>query len=468
MRMRLPLTVVLCVAVVLSFAVPAVAQGPTVEGDLSAQAYWGQTAGGQPWQRGRIAADDVNDFGGFPSIAVNPANGDTWAAYWDDSSDDLMVAHYVASGGNCGTGGTWSCTRVDAGGIVGGYTSIAIDPVTGEPGVTYHDFTNQQLKYAHVACGVFCIWLTQVVDAADSDDGIYTSLTYGSDGRAHIAYGADFLGVTPVKYAHEVDSGGNCGLDAVAGKWQCDYIRLSGDETDVSIALDAANEPRIAYRDNSGGDLYYAYRVGAGGNCGPSGNTWQCIAVDTGGANDVGGQASLRYVNGVAHLAYFDRTAGALKYATWLGGGTGNCGPANDWKCQVIDDGLGTSSRVSLAIEHSGTTDFPVIAYYDSVDGLPPHGVLKVARRVLFGNCGDSAAWFGHIWQCDVLDNGFSTPEGLGYAAPHDVGLGLSVATSSAGLATIAYYDADGGDLLVAYQRFAGYLPLQLNELPHP
>ncbi len=56
MRSRLPLTVLLCIALVATFAVPAAADGPVGEGDLAAQAFWATRSGPQPWQRGRIAA----------------------------------------------------------------------------------------------------------------------------------------------------------------------------------------------------------------------------------------------------------------------------------------------------------------------------------------------------------------------------------------------------------------------------
>ncbi|MHB0878512.1 MAG: hypothetical protein ACYC5O_20945 [Anaerolineae bacterium] len=475
MRARLPLTVLLCAALILTFATPAVADGPVAEEGISAQALWWARSGGQPWQRGLVASDDTNDFGAFPSIAVDPADGDTWVAFFDDTNDDLVLAHRVPTGGNCGSGNSWYCyTALDTAGIVGLYPSIAIDPTTGNPGVAYYDLTNQQLKYTRIACGVVCLWLTVVVDTTDISDGTFTSLTFDSTGQAHIAYGAEFEFLSnsfyPVKYAHEVDSGGNCGAGPVVGLWQCDYIELAGDEPYASIDLNSAGKPRIAYYSRTGADLKYAYWVGAGGNCGPSNTTWQCITIDS--ANDVGRFASLSYASGDAQIAYYDHTAGTLKYALWHGGGSGDCGPANDWSCDVIDDvGIDDPVPLSLAVEGDGSTSYPyepVIAYYDTSGSVPPHGVLKVARPALLGNCGPTAWILGHVWQCDELDDGFTSVGGVPYIAPHDVGMGVAVATNRTGLATIAYYDRDARDLLFVYQRYTDFLPLQLQSLPQP
>ena len=42
----------------------------------------------------------------------------------------------------------------------------------------------------------------------------------------------------------------------------------------------------------------------------------------------------------------------------------------------------------------------------------------------------------------------------------HNVGMFLDLAISAADLATIAYFDAPAGNLMVAYQRVPTYLPL--------
>ncbi len=68
------------------------------------------------------------------------------------------------------------------------------------------------------------------------------------------------------------------------------------------------------------------------------------------------------------------------------------------------------------------------------------NGILKIARPKPGGNCGPVI--MVHTWQCDVVDNG------LRGAVYKTVGQFASLVINSAGLATIAYYNASDGDLL--------------------
>jgi hypothetical protein len=264
-----------------------------------------------------------------------------------------------------------------------------------------------------------------------------------------------------VGYAHSVSSGGNCGVGPAASKWQCDIIETgTGLGQYTSLDLNDSNQPRIAYYDSNNLDLRYEVWLGTGtGNCGPS-NNWWCGRVNF--AGDFGRFASMQVnqTTNNAYIAYYDATLGKLKYAHWIGGG-GNCGDTFlgnvVWQCETIDDmGTGlTQAGISLAVDAGG---YPNIVYQDASDPMGP-AVLKIARpsNVVgqpIGNCGPSGGLF-LTWQCDVLDVGGSEVDEANYA---------SLTFNSAGLATVAYYETDNyystGYLKVLQQVLQLSLPL--------
>jgi hypothetical protein len=234
--------------------------------------------------------------------------------------------------------------------------------------------------------------------------------------------------------------------------WKCDTIQAGeGVGQYASLALDGAGNRHIAYYDGGNGDLWYARSSSSFYNCGPGGNTWFCYQVST--ANDVGQYASLYVDNGKHfHIAYYDATTDALKYAVDVGG-NGNCGVYGSAQCDTIDSmpqgyhPLG----VSIAEDAAG---YPIIAYQSE------YGSLNVARPAtaldLFnGNCGPAPIF--NTWYCGTINR-----YPLFVPARHSDF--VSVALSSSGLATIAYYgfitSSSGGNLMVAYQQFQDFLPL--------
>ena len=258
-------------------------------------------------------------------------------------------------------------------------------------------------------------------------------------------------------------TGGNCGPSS---DWQCEAVDSgSGIGSYTAIALNSDDEPRISYYDGGNGNLKYAYTT-TSGSCGTTGN-WGCYAIDT--TDDVGRWSSLAIDgDGNAHIAYYDATNGSLKYAHWVLT-DGNCGPVfpiigQAWSCVAIDDvGISTDPMdISLALTSTGS---PRIAYHDINDiGTFPvltTESLKLARKhLLGGNCGPGTGLFRQ-WTCETLDSGLR-----GQVVPipilvyNNVGSYSALAINSADLFTVAYYDADYGDLLVIQEWMQTYLPL--------
>jgi hypothetical protein len=95
-----------------------------------------------------------------------------------------------------------------------------------------------------------------------------------------------------------------------------DQAKLFRSMGDRHLALDAAGHPHVAYGDDN---LFYAWYDGA---------AWHYETVHV--AEDVGEHAALRLdAQGRAHIAYYDRWMGQLRYAF-------RAGP-DDWQLQIVD-----------------------------------------------------------------------------------------------------------------------------------
>jgi hypothetical protein len=251
------------------------------------------------WQAPTV--DATGSVGLYTSLAVD-ASGRLHVSYYDGTNADLKYATCAAE---CALTANWQAATVDAAGNVGFYTSLAVD-AGGRLHVSYYDGTNGELKYATcaAACELAANWQTVTVDA-DGLAGFFTSLAVDASGRLHVSYYDDFYG--NLKYA-------TCaaGCDDAAN-WRT--ATVDADAASVghytSLAVDASGRLHVSYYDFSNGDLKYAT---CAADCEAIAN-WETATVDAAGS--VGSYTSLAVdAGGRLHVSYYDGTNADLKYAT--------------------------------------------------------------------------------------------------------------------------------------------------------
>lgn len=446
MKLRLAALAALALLCTVSLLLAA---APAPAGRVSAAAASFNSAFRAPWSVTTV--DSTGDVGRFASLALNPSTGAPNIVYIKATNQRIEDAHYTPGAGNCVPNADWTCNdRLFIN--QGSFLSLAFGPL-GSCAYVYQttdmtsNFFNNEFDCFGGSGSASGSLLNKVQTGAT---GLYNSLKFDGFGTPHLAF-QTVSATGYLQYAAPVNNSSNCDF------WRCDVID-SGPAVGAgaSIGLNFAGAPRIAYR-GGGGHLKYAHYISpTAGNCGPA-NTWQCDLIDAGAvvSQSIALNEPTCFLCGAGaatRIAYVDTNTGNLKYAVFKGSG-GNCGPAGSWQCDVIDS-VGSQPAPGVSLDVS--SDTPFIAYYDTNDyPQSPHGVLKIARPVtalgaLSGNCGPNNVF--DTWQCDVLDDG-------GFFG-NNVGQFPSLAINTAGLATIAYYDASDGKLKVAYQRLQTFLPL--------
>ena len=176
---------------------------------------------------------------------VNAGIDVEWSSIAIDSSDDIHIATYDATGDDMyystGTPGAWSnANLVDISSSGGMTLDIAISPVTDEPGISYFNSHNDDLEYK-VYDG--SSWSTTVVHSTGSV-GRYNSLAYDSQGSAHISYERNQA--DDLWYATDAT-----GTWVTKGIYQSVTSRTG---LDSAIAIDLNDDIHIIHRnvDNSG------------------------------------------------------------------------------------------------------------------------------------------------------------------------------------------------------------------------
>ena len=146
--------------------------------------------------------DYVIDKGVFPSTTgLNPSmtiqeSGVSLISYQTSDPggvDELRLAYYVHSGGNCGYGSTpgrWQCITIHAGPDVGQHSSIVSDS-DSRVHIAYYDAANADLWYATNTSGANCgpgnSWTCYQVSTLN-DVGRYASMYVDGASSFHIAY----------------------------------------------------------------------------------------------------------------------------------------------------------------------------------------------------------------------------------------------------------------------------------------
>ena len=115
-----------------------------------------------------VSVDTTGVVGAYTSIAID-SNDALHISYYDDTYDDLK---YATCSSGCTTASNWDKVSVDTTGIVGRFTSIAIDS-NDDVHISYTDSTNANLKYA--TCSSGCTFASHWNDVSVDTCLLYTS-----------------------------------------------------------------------------------------------------------------------------------------------------------------------------------------------------------------------------------------------------------------------------------------------------
>ncbi len=265
-------------------------------------------------------------------------------AYSEDFEYDLKYA--------CWTGSEWEIHTVDSEGDVGSRPSIALDS-QDFPHITYYeyiDYYTGALKYAKWNGSE---WEIQIVGSA-AGIGEQSSIALDSQDHPHIS----FYGDSNLKYA--------CWTGIEWEIQTVDSEEFAGPHN--FLVLDGDDYPHISYYVGGyTGDLKYACWTGSEWNIQTIDYYWfvgmfNCIALDS-------------EENPHISYAYDDYPFQHLRYAQWTGG---------NWDIQTVDDNGHVGDENSLSID---SQDYPHISYYDDTNGD-----LKYAH------------WTGSEWDIQVVD----------------------------------------------------------------
>ncbi len=277
----------------------------------------------------------------------------------------------------------WTRNRVDGSidWMQGTYVSLAHDPITGKAFISYYDITNQDLRLAYQVavgsgnCGVANDWVCETVDSA-GDVGKYSSIDVTfiqaeppliSSLRIGISYFDDTNDA--LKHAEATFT--------TFPTWTISMIEDSSGAATYgeysSIKFSSDHKPHIAYHYSlnltpSFGAVKYASLVGDGtGNCG-NGNNWICEVVDgMSNQSDYGTHVSLDLdYRDSAHIAYYQPVEGDLYYAFPTNEVSDSCLNEN-WWCTRIDEVGDVGKYVSIHAPDS-ETDFRRFAYFDATE----------------------------------------------------------------------------------------------------
>lgn len=384
------------------------------------------------WQMDVI--DSIGDVGYTPSLALEPGTEKPHISYYDNTEGDLKLAFPVSSGGDCGPGNTWSCNSLNFQNTTnfGLYSSLDFNSL-GEWGIAYENVDDGANEFRGVAAPGEEVFFEPIEEPAL----IFTvnnSMQFAANDVSQVSYGLIDINEAKgfVKYAHYVGQFGNCGY----GLWQCDpIVQTTYAGFVIYNSLTISGFPFIFYR-NINQHLSMAVST-ASGNCGPV-NDWECLEIDPTIAVNGGISSYSTYPeDGFFGVAYIGNDN--LRYAFLLSAGQGNCGSGFwEFQCDTIDSVGAAPTNQLMGASLGEWNGQPIIAYTDNND--QGNTILKIAYPTSIGNCGPSGGLF-FTWQCEVVDDGGGT---------NDVGFYPSLKVDSDGRIHLAYYDLTTGNLKYA------------------
>jgi len=303
--------------------------------------------------------------GRYTSIDVDSSNAAHISYYHSASGGILKYAQYVGGGTGSGCASSdWTCTTIAAAGGIAASTSIALD-FSDNPQISFYDSANGHLYYAKFVgggSGSGCTssdWSCTNVDSTGAV-GFNNAIALDSSNNPQISYW-DASPNFDLKHAKYV--GGASGTGCASADWTCTIVDTS-DGRRNSIALDSSNNAHISYQDGFNSDLKYATYVGGGSGTGCASPDWSCITIDSSG--NVGADTSIAIdSSNNPHISYNDSTNSDLKYAEYVGGGGGSGCASSDWTCSTVESTDNVGTHTSLALD---TSDNPYISYYDSTN----------------------------------------------------------------------------------------------------
>ena len=356
-----------------------------------------------PMDNTTSTVDSVGIVGSHTSITLG-ADGLPVVSYHDYTNGDLKVAK--CNDPAC-SGGDETLSTVDSGLGAHTYTSITLG-ADGLPVLSYFDWTNGDLKVAKCNDAA-CAGGDETISTVDSEGtvGYNPSITLGVDGLPIVSYkdGDPILDLKVAKCNDPACSGGDESISTV------DSAGNTGGHPSITLGADGL--PVISYRDDSNNNL----KVAKCNDTACTGGNETLSTVESGGY----GSSITLGTDGLPVISHWNSSQN-LRVAK-----------CNDAACDPTVNGAETLSTVDNSGYLDGDTSItlgadglPVVSYAHYIDGL------KVAK------CNDPA--------CSGGDETLTTVDGVG-----NVGTNCSITLGADGLPVISYYDdSPNYDLKVA------------------
>lgn len=426
--------------------------------------------------KAKMVNDDVTATG--ISVAFGGHDQQPLISY-DDNGDNGVIKFAIpalATPGNCGVGNAWFCMNVPQSAAAGYTSRMAVYNFQDSFKVSwaYRDFSFDNIRLLTMEYRNDLLRLGNSIDVnfvepAVFNDGYFDwtvmgepSLVFDEVGNPHLALVMGWGGWSRVMYAHRISGTPTtpCNFEADT-HFQCDLIFEDNHPISdhVHLVLSASGAPRISFFSFADDSLRYAYPQASPGfhpNCGPGGNTWRCIIIETsssdnnfyeGGNNppvlDMAiGPASPHLIIKARNLALITY----IRYAKFVGSG-GNCGedyaifPGSPptieltyrWECSsYFWDNRAVQPYHSFSLQVD-SLDYPVIGLSKPAGPYTEVGVIYPAAR--YGGTGG--------WKYNKVD-GRDIDTGKGVA--------LALGQDDVGLMGYAELEDYGPNLKLAYQ----------------